>query len=225
MQLFYQGQLDFFCAVYAVINALTAMYGLNLAQARSFLASILNEASLHRPLWQAMLENRTDFYWLVDYMLAGCHRGGPHALFVRRPFAPEGEESVPDSALDLAGASLYRPEPDGACFRCKAGRDAVWSALETWLPPFSLPPAAGTVRRTVLLRFHRYMPYMKSPVISHWSVADRFCAGTLHLRDASKEESALHALVPSQTVFDAGMVSGDAPVRLEPGSLYFLERV
>ncbi len=225
MQLFYQGQLDFFCAIYAVINALTAMFGLNLAQARSLLASTLNSVSEHPHLWEATLENKTDFYWLTEYMLAGCHKGATRPLFVYRPFAPGGPAEVPETACDLAAALAYRPQTPQNRFARQEGEDAVWSALEEWLPPLAGAPAAGTARRVGLLRFHRYVPYMKDPIISHWSTADRFVAGTTHLRDASKEESALRALTRPQTAVHESLVCASRSVLLEPESIFFLERL
>ncbi len=225
MQLYYQGQLDFFCALYAVINALTAMFGLNLAQARGLLASTLEETSRHPDLWRATLENKTDFYWLTSYMLAGCHRGSPWPLFVYRPFAPSGPEELPESARDLSAAALRHPEAEKARFADGKEEQAVWSALEAWLPSLPEAPVAGAARRVALLRFHRYVPYMKEPIISHWSVGERFYGGTVHLRDASKEESALRALAGTQTAVHENGLGSNKNVLLEAESLFFLERL
>ena len=225
MDRFYQGQLDFFCVVYAVINALTAVFGLNLSQARALLASALYDVSCHPQLWQATLENKTDFYWLAEYLLASCRRGSRYPLFVYRPFAPAGQETVRESALDLSAALLYRPEElkqPGAGPKAEA---ALWSALEEWLPTLQVPPAPGTARRVALLRFHRHVPYMKTPIVSHWTAADRMGADVLHLRDASREDSALHVLVREQTVLHPDETSAEQNVVLEPESLFFLERL
>lgn len=217
MQRFYQGQLDFFCAVYAVVNALTALYGITLSQARALLASALSDVSRHPELWRATLNNDTDFYWLSDYMLLACGKAASYPVRIFRPFA--AESVIPESAANLAMARPYS-NPSATA----PDADAVWSALAEWLPATRTQPRAGTARRVAILRFHRYIRYVSNPVVSHWSVADCHHAGVFQLRDASKEENALYSLDRDVTVFAPELVSEKQPVRIEPESLYFLER-
>ncbi len=217
MQRFYQGQLDFFCAAYAVINAMAALYGINLSQARALLASALADVSRHPALWQATLYNETDFHWLADYMLFACNRSAAYPMRVFRPFA--GVRAILETAANLAEAKLFIAPSVMA-----NTSEEIWSALESWLPDTREQPRAGTARRVALLRFHRYIRYVDKPIVSHWSVTDCHHAGVFTLRDASKKENTLYSIDRNMTVFDERLVSGKFPVRIEPESLYFVER-
>lgn len=217
MQRFYQGQLDFFCAAYAVINAMTALYGIKLSQARALLASALSDVSRQPDLWLATLYNETDFHWLTDYMLLACNKSTSYPMRVFRPFAEKRE--IPETAINLAEAKTFITP----CATAN-GSGEIWSALESWLPDTRVQPRAGSARKVVILRFHRYIRYMNKPVVSHWSMADCHHAGILTLRDASKEENALYSLDREMTVFSEQQVSENFPVRIEPESLYFIER-
>ena len=220
MQRYYQGQLDFFCAVYAVINALTAMFGINLTQARMLFATALYDTSKHPSLWLATLENKTDFHWLVAYMIQAASRGSSYPLRAFRPFVADGK--IPDEAADLAQAALH--VAGGQSFRNPGNADTFWRRIDDWLLPSEAPPMPGSVSRTLIFRFHRYIPFISEPVISHWSVADHIFAGKLHLRDCSKEERALHNLDRTVTVLHPDRVDDAHNVRIEPESVFFLEK-
>lgn len=222
MQRFYQGQLDFFCAIYAVANALAALHGINLAQARALFASILSDISLHPGLWRVTLTNRTDFHWLVAHMLLGCHKGVSYPVRVYRPFMRERE--IPESAAELANARAFTGEARDEALLCPQNAAAIWAEMEKWLPETDVQPKAGTARRVALLRFHRYMRYVGEPIVSHWSVTDHRQDGIFHLRDASKEENALYSLDKAVTVFAPELVTEKYNVRIEPESVYFVER-
>lgn len=222
MQRYYQGQLDFFCAIYAVINALTALYGLTLSQARALLATILSDISTHPGLWQATLLNKTDFHWLTEHMLIACVKGHSYPVRVFRPFALDRE--IPEAAVDLNNARVYTETPHNDALGKPENTPVLWKAFTDFLPELETQPKTGTARRVVILRFHRYMRFVEDPVVSHWSVADRHYNDLLHLRDASKEESALYSLDPAVTVFAPELISDTRNVRIEPESIYFIER-
>lgn len=217
MHRFYQGQLDFFCAIYAVINALTALYGISLSQARSLFATVLADIAQQPVLWRATLCNETDFYWIIDYMLQNCGNGLPYPVRVTRPFADRTE--LPENAPDLGAISTEREIGPAI-----TDPDIIWPALEAWLPKTQVQPRAGTARRIALLRFHRYIRYMDRPIVSHWSVTDCHYGGVFQLRDASKEENALYSLDREETVFAKKLVSEKKSIRIEPESVYFMER-
>ena len=222
MQRFYQGQLDFFCAIYAVINALTALYGINLTQARALFASMLGDLALHPGLWRTTLENKTDFHWLTAHMLYACGKGTSYPVRVFRPFASEKE--IPESAALLENARAWCEEEYSHPANNGNTANHIWSAFEGWLPETRVQPRAGSARRVAILRFHRYMRFLDVPIVSHWSVTDHHHAGVIHLRDASKEENALYSLDRQVTVFSPELVSEDRNVRIEPESVYFIER-
>ena len=221
MQRYYQGQLDFFCAIYAVINALTALYGINLAQSRALLASILGDLSTYPELWRTTLENRTDFHWLTAHMLYACGKGISCPVQTFRPFAVQRE--IPESAANLDHAQAYCDEEYAGLVRGTLAPQ-IWAAFEDWLPETREQPRAGCAKRVVILRFHRYMQFLDTPIVSHWSVVDHYHKGVFHLRDASKDEGALYSLDKNVTVFAPELVSGDWNVRVEPESVYFIER-
>lgn len=218
MQRFYQGQLDFFCAAYAVINTLTALYGISLSQARALLAAVLTDVAHHPALWRATLSNDTDFHWLTEYMLLARSKASAYPIRVFRPYAAQRE--IPETALDLTKATLHAvqtvPAPKDA--------ETVWSALEEWLPATQVQPHAGSARRTAILRFHRYARYVPNPIVSHWSVMDCHHKSVFQLRDASKEENALYSLDRDMCVFAPELVSEKHSVRIELASLFFIER-
>ena len=217
MQRFCQGQLDFFCAAYAVINVLTALYGTSLSQARAMLASVLSDISHHPALWQATLYNDTDFHWLSDYMLLACSKATSFPLSVHRPFANQAE--IPESAHDLANAKHHRTP-----LKAVPDTNTVWSALEEWLPHTLTQPRAGSAQRAVLLRFHRHLHYTPNPYVSHWSMTDCHYMDSFQLRDASKEENALYSLNRDACVFSLEEITQEKTVRIEPESIYFIKR-
>lgn len=224
MQRYYQGQLDFFCAIYAVINALTALYSLTLAQARVLLASMLSDVSKQPDIWRATLENKTDFHWLAEHMLLACGKGASYPVKVFRPFS--AMRDIPESAADLREAKPYADIGLAEDFQGSGPERAeiIWSKLEDWLDYSDEQPQSGTVWRVAVLRFHRYIQYLEAPVVSHWSVADRRSNGLICLRDASKEENAIYSFTKSATAFSKEDVSASRTVRIEPESVFFVER-
>lgn len=222
MQRFYQGQLDFFCAVYAVINALTALYGINLAQGRSLFASMLSDISRYPGLWRATLENRTDFHWLAEHMILACQKGSSYPVRAHRPFALVRD--IPESAADLSLAQSFSNVGCADKYYRQGGAETIWGEMEQWLLRTETQPRAGTLRRVAVLRFHRYIPLVDTPVVSHWSVADWRCNDVIYLRDASKEENAVYSFDKATTAFSRDAVSETRAVRIEPESIFFLER-
>ena len=214
-----QGTLDFACAIYAVINALSCSHGLDLAGGRRIFQETAISLAEAPDLWKRFLRYETDHYWLVRYMLGRWCCAEPWRLAARQPFSdcllPGGE------APDLAGAELFLPEKEedhGPILHDKARKEAasVWRALEDWFGGRS----GERPRRTALLRFHRFLFHETPPVVSHWTTARRLEDGVLHLHDASSEKSALVALEKS------ALLPGDGTrglIRIVPESLVLLE--
>lgn len=100
---FYQGKLDAFCAVYAVINALRLTHSIRTLKARDILNDTLLSLSTDKTLFRKFLFQETDYVDLVDALLARQRDRMP--LEVSRPFAGN-------------------PNP---------GVDEVWDALADWL--------------------------------------------------------------------------------------------
>ena len=127
---FYQGKLDTFCAIYAVLNALRLLYGIRVLKARDILNETLMGLASRPEAFRAVLTQETDYIALVDNLLRIQARAFP--LDIQAPFA-------------APGASLPGPE-------------AFFAACRDWLAPGrgraivfrflrSLTPDGGPVNR------------------------------------------------------------------------------
>lgn len=101
---FYQGQLDVFCAIYAVLNALHQTHGIGVGQARRILNETLIDLARDPELFRITIWNETDYAWLVEGLIERCGIA-PFALEAIRPF-----HEVPE------------PSPR-----------ALWQEMEAWL--------------------------------------------------------------------------------------------
>ena len=102
---FFQGKLDTFCAIYAVLNALRLTHGIQTLKARDILNETLLSLAEKPGALRAVLEQDTDYMQLVDDMIQARQQRYP--LLVEKPFA-EGEAVSPD---------------------------ALWEACREWLAP------------------------------------------------------------------------------------------
>lgn len=91
MKPFHQGKLDVFCAIYAVLNGLKLTHQIRTLHARDILHETLLNLSFSPELFQAVLEQRTDYVALVDGMLNIQRQR--LSLVVESPFA--GDEAAP----------------------------------------------------------------------------------------------------------------------------------
>lgn len=104
---FYQGKLDTFCAIYAVLNGLRLTHNIRVLKARDILNETLMGLAASPEAFRAVLEQETDYCGLVDGMLRIQSRAFP--LEVRQPFTDEDDPSV----------------------------EQVWECCRTWLAPGS----------------------------------------------------------------------------------------
>lgn len=81
---FYQGKLDTFCAVYAVLNALRLLCGIRTLKGRDILNATLLSLSVRPAEFSAFLNQTTDYMELVDNLLEELAK--PWHLEVIRPF-------------------------------------------------------------------------------------------------------------------------------------------
>ncbi len=223
---FHQGQLDVFCAVYAVINALRAVHPLAMGQARRLFNEVLLDLARDAEGLRAVLYNATDHDALVRAVLDRASRDVV-ALRVTRPFADAPALGVTGRVgPDASGGSHNGARAGAPCFRGHHGQHgpdatpqptprALWQALAGWL---SGGPARGAV-----LRFHRYLPFRGDPVISHWTAAGRLLGETLFLHDSSRESNAIHQIEQSGFVTAPEHLSDDRLLLVEPRCLYLLE--
>lgn len=81
---FYQGKLDVFCAIYAVLNALRLTHGIRTLKAREILNETLLGIATKPAAFRAVLNQETDYVALVDNMLQIQAKRLP--LKIERPF-------------------------------------------------------------------------------------------------------------------------------------------
>ena len=223
MRRYLQGTLDFACGLYAVINALACIHNLELAKARSLLQEFQLVLPEYPELWQAFIRNETDQYWLIRHSLSRWCSTPPLACTAEQPFSvcllPRSEDS-------LETARLYLPEreaPRGSSSpeRLRAEAAEVWAALKARLGPVPRPgdPLSPRPRRAAVFRFHRFLPGMGQPVVSHWTAACSLHEDILRLHDASAETGAVHTIAAADCA-----AAGPSPplIRIVPESLVFL---
>ncbi|MBP3730161.1 MAG: hypothetical protein J6I40_01665 [Mailhella sp.] len=88
MQAFFQGTVDNFCAVYAVLNALQVLFGITVLQARKLFNRTLLAHSADALEFSRILSHGTDYVSLVDDMLADVQAHEFPELCVQAPFGP-----------------------------------------------------------------------------------------------------------------------------------------
>ena len=69
MKPFYQGKLDVFCAIYAVLNGLRLTHGLRALKARDIFHETLLALADNKAALKTVLDQQTDYIPLVDAML------------------------------------------------------------------------------------------------------------------------------------------------------------
>ena len=219
MRLYFQGTLDYACGVYAVINALSCTHSLELGAARGILQEVFQALPEQPHIWRAFIRNETDHYWLIRRTLSRWCLG-PHWEY--RAMQPFGDSLMPGPEwMELENISLYLPErefPRGPVEHEKAVHeaDAVWQALQAW---FSGQEAASA--RVALIRFHRFLPGLAQPIVSHWTTISHMQEDVLMLHDASSEKQAVRAIPRADCT---PSVFAPALIRIVPESVLLLER-
>ena len=219
MRRYLQGTLDFACGIYAVINALSCLRGLDLAGARRVFQETQISLASRPGLWARFSRNETDHYWLVRYMLQRWCLEPPYRLHFFQPFS---DCLLPGpQALDLDRASMFLPEarqPDGppSFEKTRSEAEASWKEVCSWF----LDEREEKSRKAAILRFHRFIPGVVQPVVSHWTTVRAANTDCLYLHDASAEQGALYTLEHKVLLPDQ---QRRAPVRIVPESILLLQ--
>lgn len=106
MQPFYQGKIDTFCAVYAVLNALQILHDLTPGKARELFNEALLDEARNEARFRDVLTHRTDYVDMVDRMLVMAARRFP--LRVSAPFRPGTPHTEVWRALEDHAAPALR---------------------------------------------------------------------------------------------------------------------
>jgi len=204
MRRYLQGTLDFACGIYAVINALSCTHTIDLAAARSIFQSAFMDLAADPSLFKAFCRNETDHYWLVRGMLARIDTLHGYKLELVQPFSncllpgSNEEASLSKPILELFLPETEEPEGHPCLDAVRRESIAVWQTLAMWLDT----PRKHRKKHAAIFRFHRFLPLVPGPVVSHWTTGYQIVNNTLHLHDASSEQGAimempLDSLLPS----------------------------
>lgn len=221
MRRYLQGTLDFACGIYAVINALACMFSIDLTEARRLFQDIHIDLASRPELFTRYARNETDHYWLVRYMLSRVTRCPRYGLAMFQPFSncllPEGKgtEAIEDLQVDFYLPEAEEADGPASLKGARQEAQAVWQALEIWF----CEPEARLEKRAAILRFHRFLPSIPQPVVSHWTTGQALVDKTLLLHDASSEFGALLEIEQS-SILPPG--NERAFVRIVPESLLLL---
>ncbi len=206
MKPLFQGKIDVFCALYAVLNGLKVTHRIRTMQARDIFHETLLGLAQNPQVFKAVLEQKTDYVGLVDAMLNIQSQKRP--LTVERPF--EGSLHTP-------------PSPD-----------VVWESISQWLLPNTLsstkpqpndvPPiiAKNVLGRAVVFRFLRYLMPNTEPINRHWTTAYYMTNDELQFFDCSLEESAVYAVNKGGFVTRAEDISANCLYCIEPHTIRFM---
>lgn len=124
---FYQGKLDSFCAIYAVLNALRLTHGIRTTKARDIFNETLLALVPEQQKFKDVLTQNTDYVSLIDSMLSVQRRRLP--LVVEKPFPDllatpdqlwsafmawlgEKREATPGRAIVFRFLRFLKPEGD-----------------------------------------------------------------------------------------------------------------
>ncbi len=205
MKPFFQGKIDVFCALYAVLNGLKITHQIRTLHARDIFHEALLGISQNPKVFRAVLDQKTDYIALVDAMLTIQSKKLP--LEVSRPF--ESYDTPPS------------PEK-------------VWRALEEWLGPNVYEGESHSITgmrkiqqnnmlgRCVIFRFLRYMRADAEPMNKHWTTAHYINDKGLQFFDCSLEESAIYSLKLGQFVTDPKDVCPEILCCIDPSSIRFM---
>ena len=91
MKPLYQGKVDTFCAIYAVLNALRITHGIRTLKARDIFNETLLNLQKKPEEFKAVLEQTTDYISLIDEMLARQKKSFP--LECQQFFSPQDKPS------------------------------------------------------------------------------------------------------------------------------------
>ncbi len=206
MKSFFQGKIDVFCALYAVLNGLKVTHRIRALQARDIFHETLLGLAQNPQIFKAVLEQKTDYISIVDAMLnIQCRK---RSLIVERPF--EGTAHMP-------------PSPD-----------EVWEKISKWLTPNSfnssqqVPPdmphdmAKNILGRAMVFRFLRYHDPAAEPLNRHWTTAYHMKDDVLYFFDCSLEESAIYSIKKGGFVTKPKDISANCLICIEPHSIRFM---
>ncbi len=195
---FYQGKIDVFCALYAVLNGLKITHHIRTLQARDIFHNTLMGIAQNPQVLRSILDQRTDYISLVDAMLNIQNKKLP--LIIERPFEHTNAATAPDNYT-------------------------VWKSISNWLAPNkneNVPTLQHVPERAIIFRFLRYLIPGADPVNRHWTTAYIMQDDELKFFDCSMEESAIYHVDINSFVTKPELISPDCLCCIEPHSMRFI---
>lgn len=184
---FFQGKMDNFCAIYAVINTIHLLRNVKVLDARTILNEALFEESRNPLAFLQLLNHRVDYSKLVERMLDRW--SSAYRFSFSRPFAPLYEQEIQKENFQP-----YINESPQVC------TEVLWKTLEK--------NVNTRENKIVLFRFCRFSPGESAPIVDHWSTIcdiQKDADGNnprLQLFDCSIESSGRYSL-PKDIIFSA----------------------
>lgn len=208
---FLQGDIDLFCAAYAVINALRKLYNVQLLEGRHLLRDALLDAAQNLDFFQDLLDQKTDYVSWVDSMLdVQCRKG---LLRVEKPFynAPLPAKCYETTNLkpaDLAAIpATIRPMP---------APEAVWKKMFTWLH--------DNPQHCLVFQFVRFLLLKDNfLLIRHWTCCGEVENSALVFYDCSRDRTGMYRLSEAQIITDERDGSAEK-VLVPPHTIRCLEK-
>lgn len=168
MKPMYQGQIDVFCAAYAVINAMRHMRAIRLLACRELFHEALIDLARDEVNFRNALYQQTDYLEWVDSMLKRQERSG--GIRVEHPFPFVSDVQVTQGTREPLSEPFSVP------------LDTLWTTFANWF--------AGGKRRAILFQFVRNI-IPGDTQIRHWTCCCQMEDDVLRLYDSSLDSGAI----------------------------------
>ncbi|MEZ6853286.1 hypothetical protein [Halodesulfovibrio aestuarii] len=196
MEALFQGKLDNFCALYAVLNAMQRTHGINHWEARKLFHAGLLSFSRDAESWENIVCNRTDYIAEVQSFINLIRSEGT-SIHYTQPF-PDGKASIAD-VLKVVKA---------------------WSPVEQGKGTSLYEKAGG---KGVVLQFKRFLPFRGAPLITHWTAVKEFVGSEIRFIDSSLEKNATYALPQNGFCTREDELKQSQLFMVNPATIFLLE--
>ncbi len=205
MKPFFQGKIDVFCALYAVLNGLKITHHIRTLHGRDIFHEALMGLAQNPKVFRAVLEQQTDYIAIVDAMLSIQERKLP--LVVQRPFENYVGTPTPQEVWDCIAEWL---EPN------------VFKGEPSFLNNVQKVDQNNLMGRCVIFRFLRYLMPGANPSNKHWTTAHYINDRGLQFFDCSLEESAIYSVTVKDFVTNPKDVCAERLCCIDPKSIRFM---
>ena len=196
MEGFFQGKLDNFCALYAVLNAMQRTHGITHWAARKLFHAGLTGFAKDEALWTDIVCNSTNYIKEVQMFVDIINDEGTF-LSASQPF-PDGKATVTEVVRVLT----------------------EWSGLDKKKGQQLHEMAEG---KAVVLQFKRFLPFRGAPLISHWTAVKEVVGNEIRFLDSSLEKTATYALPSNGFGTSEDEIRAGRLFLIDPATIYLLQ--